>query len=162
MSANGAIRPAAPGVVPLEKLKQLSGLELLQGMRDGINPQAPIGHEMDFHADIVELGRVVFIGNPSRKFYNPIGTMHGGYALTLLDSCMSCAVQTHLPAGKGYTTIEIKTNFVRGMSDKTGPVRAEGKAIQVGQRIGTAEGRITDEKGNLLAFGTTTCLIFDL
>jgi uncharacterized protein (TIGR00369 family) len=162
MSVDEAKKPVGPGVVPLEKLRQLSGLQLLQGMRDGINPQAPIGHEMDFHAETVELGRVVFVGNPSRRFYNPIGTVHGGYALTLLDSCMSCAVQTHLPAGKGYTTIEIKTNFVRAMTDKTGPVRAEGKAIQVGQRIGTAEGRITDEKGNLLAFGTTTCLIFDL
>jgi uncharacterized protein (TIGR00369 family) len=162
MSIHGAINPGAPGVVPLEKLKQLSGLELLQGMRDGINPQAPIGHEMGFHAETVEPGRVVFVGNPSRRFYNPIGTVHGGFALTLLDSCMSCAVQTHLPAGKGYTTIEIKTNFVRAMSEKTGKVYAEGKSIQVGQRIGTAEGRITDEKGNLLAFGTTTCLIFDL
>lgn len=162
MSANGDIRPGAPGVVPLEKLKQLSGLELLRGMRDGINPQAPIGHEMGFHAETVEPGRVVFVGLPSRRFYNPIGTVHGGFALTLLDSCMSCAVQTHLPAGKGYTTVEIKTNFVRAMSDKTGKVYAEGKSIQVGQRIGTAEGRITDEKGNLLAFGTTTCLIFDL
>jgi uncharacterized protein (TIGR00369 family) len=162
MSVDGAIKPGAPGVVSLEKLKQLSGLELLQGMRDGINPQAPIGHEMDFRAETVELGQVVFVGNPSRRFYNPIGTVHGGFALTLLDSCMSCAVQTHLPAGKGYTTVEIKTNFVRAITDKTGPVRAEGKAIQVGQRIGTAEGRITDAKGNLLAFGTTTCLIFDL
>jgi uncharacterized protein (TIGR00369 family) len=162
MSVEEAKKRIGPGVVPLEKLRQLSGLELLQGMRDGINPQAPIGHEMDFHAETVELGRVVFVGNPSRRFYNPIGSVHGGFALTLLDSCMSCAVQTHLPAGKGYTTIEIKTNFVRAMSDKTGPVRAEGKAIQVGQRIGTAEGRITDEKGNLLAFGTTTCLIFDI
>lgn len=162
MSANGDINPGAPGVVPLEKLKQLSGLELLQGMRDGINPQAPIGHEMGFNAETVEPGRVIFVGHPSRRFYNPIGTVHGGFALTLLDSCMSCAVQTHLPAGKGYTTIEIKTNFVRAMTDKTGKVYAEGKAIQVGQRIGTAEGRITDEKGNLLAFGTTTCLIFDL
>lgn len=162
MSANGDINPGAPGVVPLEKLKQLSGLELLQGMRDGINPQAPIGHEMGFRAETVEPGRVIFAGLPSRRFYNPIGTVHGGFALTLLDSCMSCAVQTHLPAGKGYTTIEIKTNFVRAMTDKTGKVYAEGKSIQVGQRIGTAEGRITDEKGTLLAFGTTTCLIFDL
>ncbi|MGE0152264.1 MAG: PaaI family thioesterase [Reyranellaceae bacterium] len=162
MSVSQSMKPAAPGVVPLEKLKQLSGLELLQGMRDGINPQAPIGHEMEFSAETVELGRVVFVGSPSRRFYNPIGTVHGGYALTLLDSCMSCAVHTHLPAGKGYTTIEVKTNFVRAMSDKTGPVRAEGKSIQVGQRIGTAEGRITDGKGNLIAFGTTTCLILDL
>lgn len=161
MSVNQPAK-AAPGVVPLEKLKQLSGLELLQGIRDGVNPQAPIGHELGFSAETVELGRVVFVGNPSRRFYNPIGTVHGGYALTLLDSCMSCAVQTHLPAGKGYTTVEIKTNFVRAMTEKTGPVRAEGKSIQVGQRIGTAEGRITDEKGNLIAFGTTTCLIFDL
>ncbi len=162
MSGKEPAGRAAPGVVPLEKLKQLSGLELLQGMRDGINPQAPIGHEMDFGAELVELGRVIFVGNPSRRFYNPIGSVHGGYALTLLDSCMSCAVQTHLPAGKGYTTVEVKTNFVRGMTDRTGKVRAEGKSIQVGQRIGTAEGRITDEKGNLIAFGTTTCLIFDL
>ena len=162
MSPDKAQKIAAPGVVPLEKLRQISGLELLQGMRDGINPQAPIGYEMDFHIEIAEPGRVVFAALPSKRFYNPIGSVHGGYALTLLDSCMSCAVQTHLPAGKGYTTVEIKTNFVKAMSDRTGRIRAEGKSIQVGQRIGTAEGRITDEKGNLIAFGTTTCLIFDL
>ena len=162
MSPDKAQKIAAPGVVPLEKLRQISGLELLQGMRDGINPQAPIGYEMDFHIEIAEPGRVVFAALPSKRFYNPIGSVHGGYALTLLDSCMSSAVPTHLPPGKGHTTGEIKTNFVKAMSDRTGRIRAEGKSIQVGQRIGTAEGRITDEKGNLIAFGTTTCLIFDL
>ena len=162
MSPDKAQKIAAPGVVPLEKLRQISGLELLQGMRDGINPQAPIGYEMGFHIEIAEPRRVASAALPSKRFYNPIGSVHGGYALTLLDSCMSCAVQTHLPAGKGYTTVEIKTNFVKAMSDRTGRIRAEGKSIQVGQRIGTAEGRITDEKGNLIAFGTTTCLIFDL
>ena len=99
---------------------------------------------------------------PEFKHYNPIGMVHGGVAATLLDSCMSCAVQTHAPAGTGYTTLEIKINFVRALTDKTGPIRAEGRSLHVGRRSGTAEGKILDANGTLYAHGTTTCMMFAL
>ena len=99
---------------------------------------------------------------PEFRHYNPIGTVHGGIASTLLDSCMGCAIQTHLEKGLGYTTLEIKVNLVRPITDNTGLIRAEGRSLYVGRRSGTAEGRIVDSKGTLLAHGTTTCLIFAL
>ncbi len=150
------------GVVPLEKVREMTGLEFLQSvfLQDG--PRPPIGQMMNFGGTEIEFGRAVFEGNPSADFYNPIGTVHGGYALALLDSCMSCAVQSTLPKGMGYTTIELKVNFVKAMTGATGTVRAEGKVITVGKRIGTAEGRIVDKDGKLIAFGTTTCLVFPL
>jgi uncharacterized protein (TIGR00369 family) len=94
--------------------------------------------------------------------YNPLGTVHGGVAATLLDSVMGCAVHTTLEAGIGYTTLEIKVNYVRAMTDKTDPVTVEGKVINVGRRIATAEGRLFDQEDRLLAHGTTTCLVFPL
>ncbi|MCZ7656233.1 MAG: PaaI family thioesterase [Rhodocyclaceae bacterium] len=100
-------------------------------------------------------------GHPTRTHFNPIGTIHGGWQATLLDSCMACAVQTQLEAGQAFTSLEIKINFLRAMTDKVGPVRAEGKVIQVGRQIGIAEGSLYDAAGKLYAHGTTTCLIFD-
>jgi uncharacterized protein (TIGR00369 family) len=99
---------------------------------------------------------------PEARHYNPIGTVHGGVACTLLDSCMSCAVQTHLAKGQGYTTLELKVNLVRPITATTGPIRAEGRTLHFGRRSGTAEGKILDAKGNLLAHGMTTCLIFEI
>ena len=104
-------------------------------------------------------GRVVFIGTPRFKHYNPIGTVHGGYAATLLDSCMACAVHTHLQPGQGYTTVEFKINLVRPMTAETGEVRAEGRTINVGRQLATAEGYLYDPAGKLLAHGMTTCII---
>jgi uncharacterized protein (TIGR00369 family) len=107
-------------------------------------------------------GRAVFQGEPRREHLNPLGSIHGGYTATLLDSCMACAVHSTLPAGTGYTTVEIKINYVRPLLEATGPVRAEGRIIQPGRRIATAEGRLVDAAGKLYAHGTTTCLVFPL
>ena len=99
---------------------------------------------------------------PEFRHYNPIGSVHGGVAATLLDSCMSCSIQTHLERGLGYTTLELKVNMVRPITEKTGPIRAEGRSLYVGRRSATAEGKIIDANGTLLAHGTTTCLIFEI
>lgn len=150
------------GVATLEQLKASSGMEFLQRIWDGELPSAPIGHTMDFVPIEGEPGRVVFQGTPGRQHYNPIGSVHGGYFCTLLDSAVGCAVQSMLPKGMGYTTLELKVNLIRALTDKTGPVRAEGKVIQVGGKVGIAEGRIFDSGGKLYAHASTTCLIFPL
>lgn len=151
-----------PGVTPFDQLKNYSGIEFLQNILNGTLPPAPIGRTLNFIPVEVEPGRVVFQGTPELAHYNPIGSVHGGYFCTLLDSAVACAVQTMLPKGMGYTTVELKVNLVRALTDKTGPIRAEGKVIQVGNRIGIAEGRITDAFGKLYAHATTTCLIVPL
>ena len=150
------------GVASPDEVKLLSGYEFVKRMKEGHFPAAPIGRVMQFHLTEVEQGCVVFSAEPSAEFYNPMGTIHGGYTTTLLDSCMGCAVHSTLPAGMAYTTLEIKINFVRSITDKTGPVRAQGKVISAGKRVATAEGRLVDANGKLYAHGTTTCLIFPL
>ena len=155
-------RAQAPDVLPMSAFKESSGLELFQRMMRGELPPAPIAHVLDFSLVEADQGRVVFQGHPSKDFYNPAGTIHGGWQATLLDSCMACAVQSTLDAGQAYTSLEIKINFVRAMTDKVGPVRAEGTVIQAGRQIGIAEGKIYDAAGKLYAHGTTTCLIFDM
>ncbi|MEK9971122.1 MAG: PaaI family thioesterase [Ferrovibrio sp.] len=148
--------------VPLEALRDLEGIDLFRKIMNGELPGAPIAELMNMWIFEAAPGRVVFAGRPEMKHYNPIGSVHGGYAGTMLDSCMSCAVQSMLPKGMGYTTLEYKVSLVRAISHKTGTVYAEGTAIQVGSRVGTAEGRITDASGKILATGTTTCLIFPI
>lgn len=148
------------GVVPPEVLSSLSGLEFLQRIGDGRLPIPPIATLVGFRPAEVELGRAVFIATPDARHYNPIGSVHGGYAATLLDSCMACAVHSRLKAGQGYTTVEIKVNYVRQLTADTGEVRAEGKVIHFGRQIASAEGRLTDARGRLLAHATTTCLLF--
>ena len=150
------------GVIPAEEAKLLSGYDLIKGIIDGKYPIPPIANAFNFRLSEAEPGRVVFTGQPRFNYYNPIGSVHGGFAATLLDSCMGCAIHAMLPAGVGYTTLEIKINFLRPMLENTGPVRAEGKVISVGKRIGTAEGRIVGVDNKLYAHGTTTCLIFPL
>ena len=140
----------------------LSGLELIAGWAEGRYPPPPIGKTLNFTLVEAEFGRTVFEGEPLRDFYNPIGSVHGSYAAALLDSAMGCAVHTALSAGQGYTTLEYKISLVRGMTDKTGRVRAEGKVLQVGRRVASAEGRLVDAQGRLLAHGTTTCLVFEV
>ncbi|MDO8179649.1 MAG: PaaI family thioesterase [Undibacterium sp.] len=153
---------AEPGIASLEQMKSMSGMAFLQGILDGSMPVAHIGRTLDFFPVEGEPGRIVFQGTPGREHYNPLGSVHGGYFCTLLDSAVGCAVQSMLPQGFGYTTLEIKVNLIRAMTDKTGPVRAEGKVIQVGKQVGTAEGRIVDAGGKVYAHATTTCLIFAL
>ncbi|HET6853138.1 MAG TPA: PaaI family thioesterase [Pyrinomonadaceae bacterium] len=137
----------------------LSGIEFLRKIVAGELPPPPFASLLNF--DLVELneGTATFAVNPAEYHYNPIGVVHGGLAATLLDSAMGCAVHSTLPAGVGYTTLEIKVNFVRAMTAETGRVRCEAKVIHVGGRTATAEGRIVDESGKLYAHGTTTCLV---
>lgn len=150
---------AAP--VPAEALTTRPGVEVLRDIMNGVLPRPPISESLGFFLAEVEPGRAVFQGSPSAAFYNPIGSIHGGWTATLLDSCVACAVHSTLPAGKVYTTLELKVNYVRAIMPDTGPLRAEGRVISVGGRIGTAEGRLTDAAGRLYAHATTTCLIFD-
>lgn len=150
------------GVIPPDQLARRPGLELLQGIFEGTLPSPPIGRALDFVPIEMTAGRAVFQGTPRFDFYNPIGSIHGGWIATLLDSCVGCAVHTALPAGKGYTTLELKVNYVRALTENSGPIRAEGKLIHLGGRVATAEGRITDPAGRLYAHCTTTCLILDL
>jgi uncharacterized protein (TIGR00369 family) len=138
----------------------ITGLEFFEGMQSNRYPTPPICETLDFAATEFEKGRVVFSGKPKANYYNPLGTLHGGYISTLLDSAMSCAIHTTLEAGKGLTSIEIKINFVRPITEKTSVLRAEGKIISVGRQIATAEARLIDERNKLYAHGTTTCLIF--
>jgi uncharacterized protein (TIGR00369 family) len=153
-------RPPAP--IGLDELARQGGLDFLSRIARGELPGVPIGQTLDFVPVEWESGRIVFQGSPRFEFYNPIGSVHGGYLATLLDSAMGCAVHSTLAQGIGYTTLELKLNYVRPLTDKTGPIRAEGKVISVSRRIGTAEGRAYDAAGRLYAHGTTTCLIFPL
>ena len=153
---------AGYGVLPVEQARTMDGLTLFRGLLEGRFPWAPIGRTLGFRMTEVEFGRVVLEYTPVFEHYNPIGSVHGGVAATLLDSVMGCCIHTTLKAGVGYTTVEIKVNYVRAMTDRTGPVKAEGKVINVGSRIGTSEGRLYDANGKLLAHGTTTCLIFPI
>jgi uncharacterized protein (TIGR00369 family) len=141
----------------------LSGLEQLRAVFDPSHPdRAPgIGKTLGFSVVELEEGRVVFAGHPDESVYNPIGTVHGGYAATLLDSAVGCAVHSALKAGQGYTTLELKVAYHRPMTKDTGPVRAEGKAIQVGRRAAFAEGRLTDLEGRVYATATSTLLVFE-
>lgn len=153
-------RPPAP--IGIEELARQGGLDFLSRIARGELPGVPIGQTLDFVPVEWASGRVVFQGSPRFEFYNPIGSVHGGYLATLLDSAMGCAVHSTLAPGIGYTTLELKVNYVRPLTDRTGPIRAEGKVISVSRRIGTAEGRAYDAAGRLYAHGTTTCLIFPI
>jgi len=150
------------GVVPTGTAKTLSGLQLLSAIMEGTLPAPPIQKALDFRLVEVALGHTVFAGTPKFEYYNPIGSVHGGYTAALLDSCMACAVHSTLEVGYSYATLEIKINYVRAMTTDTGEVRAEGKVINSGKRIATAEGRLFDSVGKLYAHGTTTCFILTL
>jgi uncharacterized protein (TIGR00369 family) len=150
------------GVVTPDLLEASSGLEFLRGIIDGKYPVPPIADLIGFSLTEVDFGRVVFESTPEFKHYNPLGIVHGGYAATLLDSCMGCCVHSTLPVGVGYTTLEFKVTFMRAITTETGPVKAEGRILNAGRRAATAEGRLTDAKGRLLAHATTTCLVFDM
>ena len=139
--------------------RELAGLEYIGLLLRGELPPPPIAELVGFRLVEAEPGRAVFEMTPGTQHYNPIGSVHGGIALTLLDSAMGCAVHTLLDAGVGYTTLEVKTNFVRPITADTGAVRCEGVVVHPGSRVATAEGRVTGASGKLLAHGTTTCLI---
>jgi uncharacterized protein (TIGR00369 family) len=138
----------------------LSGLVYLQKIVAGELPRPPISELMNFGLTELSEGRAVFTVEPAEYHYNPIGVVHGGLAATLLDSAMGCAIHSTLPANVGYTTLEVKVNYIRPMSVETGVVRCEAKVIHIGGRTATAEGRVLDKSGKLYAHATTTCIIF--
>jgi uncharacterized protein (TIGR00369 family) len=139
--------------------KTMSGIQYLKALQSGELPSPPISALIGMEIAEVSEGRVVFSAEPAEYHYNPLGTVHGGIAATLLDSAMGCAVQSVLPFGTGYTTLELKVNYLRPMTSATGIVYCEGKVIHLGGRIATAEARLTDTSGKLYAHGTTTCIL---
>jgi uncharacterized protein (TIGR00369 family) len=149
------------GTVAAERLKEMSGLEFVQGLASGALPLNTIARTLGYDVVEAEKGRVVVTATPNDTLLNPSGTVHGGFSATLLDSCMGLAVMTTLPKGLGQTTLEFKISFARPITSQTGPIRAEGIVLTSGRRVGTAEGRITDGQGRMLVHGTTTCLVFE-
>jgi uncharacterized protein (TIGR00369 family) len=152
---------AEPGVARPEQVAGMSGMALFDAMFAGEIARPPIGTTLDFLPVHIEAGRAVFQGRPKWRHYNPMGTVHGGWYATLLDSAVGCAIHSSLPAGKAYTTLELKVNIVRALTEQVPLVRAEGKVIHVGRRTATAEGRLEGPDGKLYAHATTTCLVFD-
>lgn len=148
--------------VAREELARLPGIAMFEAMFDGRLPGAPIATTLDFLPVRVEPGLAVFQGQPMRRHYNPLGTVHGGWYATLLDSALGCAVHSRLPAGKSYTTLELKLNLVRALRDDVPRVRAEGRVVHAGNQVATAEARLVGPDGRLYAHGTTTCLVFDV
>ena len=148
------------GTVSAEKRKQMTGLEFVQGLATGALPLNTIAQTLGYDVVEAESGRVVITLVPTGAHLNPAGTMHGGLTATLLDSCMGLAIQSSLDKGVSQTTLEFKISLFRVITPETGLIKAEGKVLNCGRRIGTADGRVTDGNGRLLAHGTTTCLIF--
>jgi uncharacterized protein (TIGR00369 family) len=151
----------AYGTVSADQRKQMTGLEFVQGIADGTLPLNTIAQTLGYDVSEAENGRVVVTAVPGGSHLNPAGTVHGGFTATLLDSCMGLALQTTLEKGLAQTTLEFKVSLLRAITLDTGPIRAEGIVLSRGRRVGTAEGRVTDRDGRLLAHGTTTCLIFE-
>jgi uncharacterized protein (TIGR00369 family) len=149
------------GVVPRAVLTGGSGLAFLQGLIDGTHPPPPFSRATGIYLTAVSDGRAVFMGEPSEDFLNPIGTVHGGWASALLDSAMACAVHSTLKPGQGYTTVEMKINFVRPVLPSSGTLTCEGVVIHRGGTLATSEGRLLDAAGKLLAHGTETCMIME-
>jgi uncharacterized protein (TIGR00369 family) len=149
------------GTVSADRQKEMSGLEFVQGLVDGTLPLNMIAQTLGYDVTEAVKGRVVVTVEPSDAHLNPYGTVHGGLTATLLDSCMGLAVQSTLDKGFGQTTVEFKISLMRPITPETGRIKAEGMVLNCGRRVGTAEGRLTDGKGCLLAHGTTTCLIFE-
>jgi uncharacterized protein (TIGR00369 family) len=154
-------RMGSVGVADPSQLAAMSGLEVFRAMLAGRLPPPPIAETLDFWLVEVGHGRAVFQGRPLRRHYNPLGSVHGGWFATLLDSAVGCAVHSILPAGKRYTTAELKVNIVRPLTDAVPLVRASGEVIHPGQRMATADGRLVGPDGRLYAHASTTCFIFD-
>ena len=150
------------GKVSAKRQKAMTGLEFVQGLAQGTLPLNMMAQTLDYDITEAENGRVVVTANPKEIHLNPWGTIHGGLAATMLDSCMGLAIQSTLDKGIGSTTLEFKISFVRPITPETGLIQAEGTVISRGRRVGTAEGRVIDRDGRLLVHGTTTCLIFDM
>ncbi len=150
------------GLIPHDIWRETNSLEIFRKMIAGELPQPPIAGTLDFRLEKIESGRAEFVGQSKIDYYNPLGTTHGGYIATLLDSAMGCAIQSTLAAGKGSTSLEFKVNFVRPVFEQTGRLRAVGELINAGKQIVTAEAKLVDESGKLYAHATTTCFVFAL
>lgn len=150
-----------PDTASQDQIAGRSGMEVFDAIFSGQLPPAPIGDTLDFVPIRIAPGEAVFQGRPQRRHYNPLGTVHGGWFATLLDSAVGCAIHATLPAGRGFTTLELKVNMVRALDDGVPLVRAEGNVIHAGRQVATAEGRIIGPDGKLYDHATTTCLIFD-
>jgi uncharacterized protein (TIGR00369 family) len=151
-----------PGLASPEQLAGKTGLEVLQAMARGEIPFAEIAKTLDFTLMEVGEGRAVFQGTPLAQHLNPLGTIHGGWFATLLDSALGCSVHTMMPPGRGYTTAELSVNYVKGLTPRVARVRAEGKVIHCGRQLATAEARLVGPDGTLYAHATTTCLVFEI
>lgn len=156
----GHVSRLGVGSIPLDEVLKHTGMELLQRLIDGHYPAPSIGARMNFGLVEVGEGRAVFRGLPSGRHLNPLGTVHGGWAATILDSALGCAVHTTMARGEAYTTIEFKVNLTRPITPKTGEVVCEGRVISRGRTIAVSEATLKDRDGKLLAFGTETCSIF--
>jgi uncharacterized protein (TIGR00369 family) len=149
------------GLTPPDVLASMSGIDFLRKMFAGEMPHATMMQQVGLTGGSAEPGFVVFRAIPGPQHYNPVGSVHGGFTATLLDSAMGCAVHSMLPAGTLYTSLEFKISLIRPVTKDLGEVRAEGRVLNVGRRVGTADGKLLDSKGRLLAHGTTTCLVFE-
>lgn len=148
------------GVLPTDALRSQDGLAVLRAIIAGELPQAPISETLGFKILEAEPERVVFAGTPLARHYNPFGSVHAGFAATLLDSAVFCSIVTTFAAGESGTTLELKLNLVRPITKETGLLRAEGRVIHRGRTMATAEGHLRDKGGKLYAHATTTCMIF--
>jgi uncharacterized protein (TIGR00369 family) len=153
---------AGVGLANPADIAGLTGLQQMQAMLDGKLPYPHIAHTLDFSLVEIGEGRAVFQGQPQLKHYNPLGSVHGGWYATLLDSALGCAVHTVMPVGRAYTTAELGVNIVRAASLKSGPLRAIGTVLHAGRQLATAEARIVGADGKLYAHATTTCLVFEM
>jgi len=150
------------GTTSLAEVALMEPTDFLERIKRGELPCPPIGELMDFIPLRWSPGEFIFQGTPDARHYNPLGRVHGGYAATLLDSCMGCAIHTRLKKGQGYTTLDLRISYVRALSHGTGPVRAEGKVLHIGRSTALAEGRLYDVDDRLYAIGSTTCMILDM
>ena len=151
-----------PGVARPEDIEGLTGLEVMQAMMDGKIPYAAIARTLNFTVVEISTGVAIFQGEPLAEHLNPLGTIHGGWAATMLDSALGCSVHTMMPPGRGYTTAELGVNYVKALTPKVQRVRAIGKVIHCGRQLATAEARLVGPDGTLYAHATTTCLVFEL
>ncbi len=149
------------GVVSRDVLTAEPGLSFLRGLIDGRHPAPPFSRATGIYLAEAEENRVVFKGQPTEAFFNPLGTIHGGWTSAILDSAMACAVHTTLLAGQGYTSVEMKLNFVRPILPDLGEVTCEGTVVHRGGTLATSEGKLFDARGRLLAHGSETCMIFE-
>jgi uncharacterized protein (TIGR00369 family) len=146
----------------VERRRAMGGLAFFRHMLEGQMPQAPMTKLLDLRLLEVEEGRVVFGARPTREHYNGMGVVHGGFAATLLDSALGCAINSMAPPGKIYTTLELKINYTRPLTEEVGDIRCEAHVVHLGSRTATAEGRIVDADGTLYAHGTTTCIVVEV